>query len=173
MRNTATENIAEHSLSVAIIAHALAVIHNVRLGGSVSPERAATLALFHDCPEILTGDLPTPVKYYNPEISNAYKQVEDISANKLLSMLPDDISAEYRSLFFKQDDDKPLWKLVKTADKIDALIKCIEEVKSGNSEFKKAKQSTLELVKKLKMPEADIFLKEFLPAYSLTIDELD
>ena len=130
MRNTYPENISEHSLQVAMIAHALAVLRNRRFGGSVSPERVALLSLFHDTPEILTGDLPTPVKYRNTAIRSAYQQVELDSAQQLLQLPPDDLQGDYRSLFLPEEEEKELWVLVKAADKLSALIKCIEEQKA-------------------------------------------
>ncbi|MBP3415168.1 MAG: 5'-deoxynucleotidase [Clostridia bacterium] len=171
MRNTENESIAQHSLDTAVIAHALAVLRNKRFGGSVSAEKVAMLAIFHDVPEILTGDLPTPVKYYNPEIRDAYKKVEQEAGQRLLSMLPDDLCDEYRPLLFQDASDSQEHQLVKAADKISALIKCIEEEKAGNSEFASAKKATLASIEKLNIPEANEFIKEFLPAYQLTLDE--
>lgn len=173
MRNTTRENISEHSLEVGMIAHLLAVIRNRRFGGKVSPERAATLALYHDAPEILTGDLPTPVKYFNPEISDAYKKVETVSAQKLLSMLPGDLQPDYRALFLPSEEEAELWRLVKAADKLSALIKCVEEEKAGNREFSDARQTLQRSVEEMGLPEAQVFLQEFLPACSLTLDGLD
>jgi len=173
MRNTVNENIAEHSLEVSVIAHALAIIKNTRLNGNVSPERVATLAIFHDCSEILTGDLPTPIKYYNPKIKSAYKEVETLASNKLISMLPDDMKQSYEKLFLKDESEQELWNIVKAADKLSALIKCIDEIKSGNNEFLQAKQSTEQALLKMNMPEVTIFTEEFLPSYSLSLDEFD
>lgn len=172
MRNTQNESICEHSLEVAILAHALAVIHNRRFGGSVNPDRAATLAVFHDAPEIITGDLPTPVKYYNPSIQKAYKEVEKVAQNKLLSMLPEDFKQDYEALLFQEhEDDKILLKFVKAADKLSALIKCIEERKMGNAEFAKAEQTIRVSILDMNMPEVNYFITEFLPSYELTLDE--
>lgn len=173
MRNTRNENLCEHSYEVAVIAHALAVLRNTRFGGNVSPERAAVLALFHDSTEIITGDMPTPVKYYNPQIRTAYREVETVAQNKLLSLLPEDIQPQYRSLLAPGEDDKELLRLVKAADKLSAIIKCVEEQGMGNSEFCKAEQSLLQAVKEMHLPEADCFLQEFLPSYRLTLDEQD
>ncbi len=173
MRNTGYENLSEHSQEVATIAHALAVIGNKRLGKNYNCERAAVLGLYHDMPEIITGDLPTPVKYYNDETKQAYKEVEKTACNKLLDMLPEDIKQEYQPFFFKAEDDLPLWTLVKAADKISALIKCIEEKKAGNREFSEAYETLMETIKKLNVEECNIFLKEFLPSYELTIDEIN
>ncbi|CZT55779.1 5'-deoxynucleotidase YfbR [Eubacteriaceae bacterium CHKCI005] len=173
MRNTYPENISEHSLQVAMIAHALAVLRNRRFGGSVSPERVALLSLFHDTPEILTGDLPTPVKYRNTAIRSAYQQVELDSAQQLLQLLPDDLQGDYRSLFLPEEEEKELWVLVKAADKLSALIKCIEEQKAGNQEFRTAAVSTRQSIVDMHIPEADVFLEQFLPSFSLTLDELN
>lgn len=171
MRNTEQESISEHSLETAVIAHALAVIRNTRFGGSVDPEKVALLAIFHDAPEILTGDMPTPVKYFNPEIRDAYKKVESAAEKQLISMLPDDLKDVYRPLICSDMCPSEEHLLVKAADKLSALIKCIEEEKAGSIEFASAKESTLKSIKEMHIPEADMFLDEFIPAYSLTIDE--
>lgn len=172
MRNSVTENISEHSLEVAMLSHALAVISNVRCGKHLNVERAALLGLYHDCTEIITGDLPTPVKYGNSEIRQAYKEVEKIAGMELLHMLPDDMQPYYRDLFFPRDEEAYLWKLEKAADKLSALIKCMEEEKAGNSEFLSAKKATLNALEEMKLPEVDIFLSEFLPEYEKNLDEL-
>ena len=171
MRNTVSENISEHSNDVAVIAHALAVINNVRFGGNLNAELAAYLGLYHDMTEIITGDMPTPVKYYSEDMREAFQQVEDKAGKKLLSMLPEDIAGYYESAFFKKDEDEYLWKIVKAADKLSALIKCIEEKNAGNNEFGKALESTEASLKKMAMPEADVFMKEFLPSFYLSLDE--
>ncbi|HBN80429.1 MAG TPA: 5'-deoxynucleotidase [Ruminococcaceae bacterium] len=174
MRNTRSENICEHSFDAAVIAHALAALRNRRFGGNVSPERAAVLAMFHDVTEILTGDLPTPVKYDNPEIRKAYRQVEKAAQKRLLSLLPGDLRPDYGPLLEQNSrDDAPLLPLVRAADKISALIKCVEERRMGNAEFRKAEQSLRSAVKEMNLPEADCFLEEFLPSYELTLDEQD
>lgn len=170
MRNTITENISEHSLETAFIAHLLALYRNVRFGGNVDPERAALLAMYHDVTEIITGDLPTPIKYYSTEIKAEYDRVEAIAKEKIISYLPDDLKEYYRPLLGKTDDEAELWQLVKAADKLSALIKCIEERHMGNLDFSNAEQSTLEAVRAMKLPEADEFIKEFLPSYGLTLD---
>ena len=171
MRNTRQENICEHSQDVAVLAHALAVLTNRRFGGNVDPGRCALLALYHDAPEILTGDMPTPVKYYNPAIREAYGLVEDVAADKLLTMLPEDMRPEYTPLL-KQDGSWPEERrLVKAADKLSALIKCVEESGQGNREFISARRSTEESIRAMGIPAADCFLEEFLPAYELTLDE--
>lgn len=172
MRNTRQENLSEHSFETAILAHALATLRNVRFGGHVQPERAAVLALFHDAPETLTGDLPTPVKYYNPDIRGAYRAVERAAEQTLLSLLPGDLQDSYAPLLGgDSESDAELHKLVKAADKLSALIKCLEERRMGNTEFLKAEESLWKAVRSLHLPEADCFLDEFLPAYSLTLDE--
>ncbi len=169
MRNSREENIAEHSLDVAIIAHLLCELRNSRFGGNVNPERAAVQAIFHDVPEIITGDLPTPVKYFSSDISKAYKKVEAAAVDELVSQIPADIAEDYREIL--APDDKELASLVKAADKISALIKCIEERKSGNNDFAQAEKQTLEAIKRMNLPEADLFISDFLPAYELTLDE--
>lgn len=172
MRNSEKENISEHSMEVAMIAHALAVISNVRFGNCLNAERAALLGLYHDCTEIITGDMPTPVKYYNEDIKDAFKAVEKVAAKKLLSMLPEDLRDCYHGLFFCQDEDGYLWKLEKAADKLSALIKCIEEEKAGNSEFSSAYQALEKNILDMQLPEAKVFMEEFLPSYRKTLDEL-
>ncbi len=169
MRNTSKENLSEHTLETAFIAHALSVIENERLGGNVNAEKAALLAMFHDAPEIITGDMPTPVKYYNKSIEAAYKEIETNAKNHLLSLLPDDLAKQFSELFFCQDEQ--LKKIVKAADKISALIKCKDELSLGNREFAVAEKSTLAAIKKLNLKCADIFLEEFLDSFSLPLDE--
>lgn len=172
MRNTVTENISEHSLETAVIAHALAVIGNRRLGKQLNAEKAALIGIYHDAAEIITGDMPTPIKHFNSEISNAFKNIERNAVGKLLDMLPDDLKLDYEGVFYKQEEDIYLWKLVKAADKISALIKCIEEEKAGNCEFKSAFTSAEESLYGMGVEEAELFMKEFLPSYYLTLDEL-
>lgn len=171
MRNTLIENISEHSLDVAILAHALAVIRNVCFQGGVNAERVAVLALFHDCTEIITGDMPTPVKYYAPEIREAYYEVETAAKNSLLKGLPALFQEIYEPLLLETEEEKELWKLVKAADKLSALIKCMEERKMGNDDFRQAEETTLMAIKEMGIPEVDYFIEEFLPAYFLTLDE--
>lgn len=172
MINERGENLCEHSFEVAIIAHALALIAGERFGAELNCERAALLGLYHDAPEILTGDMPTPVKYYSEETRKAYKTVEENAALRLLSMLPGEMRGEYASLFNPSGEDAELWKLVKAADKISALIKCIEEKKAGNVEFVRAGEEIRAAVEKMNLPAAEVFLKEFLPPYETTLDEL-
>ncbi|MEG0691982.1 MAG: 5'-deoxynucleotidase [Oscillospiraceae bacterium] len=171
MRSTHNESLSEHTLDVAILAHALAVIATVRLGKNINAERVAMLAIYHDASEIITGDMPTPVKYHDEAIIKAYKQVEKAANENLFSMLPSDIAAEYQDYFKKNEDDKELWKLVKAADKLSALIKCVEEEKSGNTEFMKAKQSILEHIHSLDMKEVKVFMQEFFEPFTKTLDE--
>lgn len=171
MRNSAKENISEHSLEVAIIAHALAIIGNVRLGKNYNPEHIAMLGVYHDCTEIITGDMPTPVKYNNEVISKAYKEIEAEAASRIIGLLPDDMQ-EYYKCYFGGEEDKEALKLVKAADKLSALVKCIEEEKAGNREFVCAKVSVMDSIKEMKCKEADIFCKEFTEAYGKTLDEL-
>ena len=171
MRNTISENIAEHSLDTAIIAHGLAVIGNTYFGKDVDAEHIAVLALFHDTTEIITGDLPTPVKYFAPEIREAYKEVEKTAMNQLLTALPVEMNGVYKDVLNTDNGDEQSWKFVKAADKISALIKCVEEKRMGNTDFEKAEQATLSAIHDLKMEEAEYFLDKFLPAYSLTLDE--
>ena len=171
MRNTSKENIAEHSHNVAVIAHALCTIGNKKFGKSYDAERCAVLALYHDLTEVITGDMPTPVKYYNSEIQGVYKDIERIAGERLLSMLPDELKEDYQPFFEQKEEDKTLWKIVKAADRIDALIKCIEECRMGNKEFEIAKEKQIEIVDAIDMDEVRYFTKEFLPAYSLTLDE--
>lgn len=174
MRNTRNENIAEHCLETAEIAHALAVIGNKRFGKRYEPERAALLAMYHDAPEIITGDLPTPVKYHSPQIREAYAEVEELAVERLVSMLPEDMKDEYRDILsLGAEEDAKYAGIIKAADKLSAVVKCLEEEKSGNTEFSKAKLSLISAVEKLDIPEARVFTEEFLPAYSLTLDELE
>lgn len=171
MRNTRSENICEHSHEVAVIAHALALINNRHYGGNVDVERCVLLAVYHDVPEILTGDMPTPVKYYNPAIREAYRQVEESACDKLLEMLPADLRGEYDGLIRPQDKDSEEMRLVKAADKLSALIKCIEETSQGNREFLSARRATEEAIRAMAIPAADEFLETYIPAYELTLDD--
>ncbi len=171
MPNANKENIAEHSHSVAVIAHALALIGNREFGKNYNPERAALLALYHDTTEVITGDMPTPVKYYNDEIKSVYKDIEKTAGDRLLKMLPDDYKQDYLPLFHKSNEDKQLWKLVKAADKISALVKCIEENRMGNREFDIALKSQEQKIADIDMPEVKFFSEHFLKAYYLTLDE--
>ena len=153
-----------------MLAHALAVIRREKFGGTIDPGMAAAAALFHDASEILTGDLPTPIKYDNPAIRNAYKDVEAVAEAKLLAMLPEELQAAYRPLLINTDPE--LEALVKAADKLSAHIKCLEELKAGNNEFRDAAQQTREALEACRLPELDYFLETFLPSFSLTLDQL-
>lgn len=174
MRNTNYENIQEHSLQVAMVAHVLAVILNKKYSGDVNVERVALLAIYHDANEVIIGDLATPIKYYNPEIKAAYKSIEAVANEKLLSMLPDYLLDEYQHLFLEQDADAELWRLIKAADKITAYLKCIEELKAGNQEFIKAADT---IKKEIEINwftlEVQEFFRLFVDSFSLTIDELN
>lgn len=172
MRNTRNENLSEHSMETAVIAHVLAIIGNKRYSKNYDADRVAMLGLYHDAPEILTGDMPTPVKYYSKELRNAYAKAEENACKRLAQMLPEDLRDEFMPFFFAQSEDEELWKLVKAADRFSALIKCIEEEKAGNREFRSAYISIKESITQLNMPEADDFLKEFIPGYSLALDEI-
>lgn len=171
MQNTTKENIAEHSHSVAVIAHALALIGNKKFGKNYDASRAALLALYHDTTEVITGDMPTPVKYYNNDIKSVYKEIEAVAGNRLLAMLPDEFKADYEPFFTHKDEDTELWKLVKAADKISALIKCIEENRMGNKEFEIALKSQEQKIAEIDLPEVRYFCKHFMKAYYLTLDE--
>ena len=176
MRNARTETLSEHTLDVAMIAHALCVIGNVRFGHSLNADRAALIGLYHDASEIITGDMPTPVKYFNRDIRDAYKEVEQMAEYRLLRQLPEDMRGTYAEIFSEAetDEDRYMRKLVEAADKLSALIKCMEETGAGNGEFKTAQisvqRSVVELAEEL--PEVKVFLTEFLPPYGNTLDEL-
>lgn len=172
MRNTFSENIQEHSHQVAVLAHALALIRRdiLHLEGP-DPDRCAVAALYHDASEILTGDLPTPIKYYNPEIKAAYKQVERFSGEKLLTMVPAQLRESYEHLVL--EDDEEVNPIVKAADKLSAYIKCVEEQKAGNTEFDSAARQTMEALEQMDLPELEWFVRECLPAFSLNLDELE
>lgn len=173
MNNTKSENISEHSLQTAMFAHLLVLMHNKNTGEDLNAERAALLGMYHDSTEIITGDMPTPVKYYNPEIIGAYKEVERIAGEKLVSMIPEELRDEYSDIILlKKESDRDLYKYVKAADKLSALVKCIEEIRMGNDEFKSAEKSTLKSLKDMKICEVDEFIESFLPSFSLTLDDI-
>ena len=171
MRNTFSENISEHSHITAVLAHALALIRRdiLQLPGP-DPDRCAVAALYHDASEILTGDLPTPIKYYNPDIKTAYKQVERVAGERLLEMLPPELRESYAPLVL--EDDKELEPIVKAADKLSAHIKCLEEQKAGNTEFDTAAKQTWEAMRAMELPELDWFLENCLRPFSLNLDQL-
>ena len=169
MRNTRQENLSEHSLEVAFVAHALAVIKNRRLSGNLDPNAVAAAAMFHDTSEIITGDMPTPIKYFNADIKSAYKNIESVAQERLLALLPDDLRGDFLPLF---NPDSEVKKIIKAADKISALIKCAEECVCGNREFEAAKESTCKAIKDMNLPEAEIFLDEFMESFYLPIDDM-
>lgn len=173
MNNTKTENICEHSLTVAMIAHALVTISNKRYNTDLNAEHAAMLGIYHDASEIITGDMPTPIKYFNPKISDAYKQIERVAEEKLVSYLPDDLKDEYKPLLTFSKEDEDYIPFVKAADKLSALIKCIEEEKIGNREFSQAKATISSALEAMDLPYVNDFIAEFLPSYYLTLDEQD
>ena len=171
MRNSFSENVQEHSHMVAVLAHALAVIRNEVFDGHIDAGQVAVYALYHDATEIITGDMPTPIKYYNPEIKNSYKKVERVAADKLISLLPESLRDTYRPVLYEQDED--IRRLVKAADKLSAYIKCIEELKAGNHEFKRAAEQTYRALADMRLPELDYFLAHCLDSFSMTLDELE
>ena len=169
MRNAWEENLSEHSLETAFIAHALTLIRNRRLGGGLDPGQAALLAMFHDAPEIITGDLPTPVKYFSEDTADAYKTIEAAAIRRMLDLLPADLRPAYQDLLCGDEAYRPI---VKAADKLAAYVKCIQEEKMGNDEFRVAGAAIRQAVADMKLPEADIFMEEFLDSFGLTLDEL-
>ena len=170
MKNTQPESIGQHSLDTAVIAHGLAVINNKIFGGNIDAEKTALVAMFHDISEIITGDMPTPIKYYNSDIMKAYKEIEKKATESILEKLPEELRDNYVEAFVCEDKD--ICRIVKAADKLSAYKKCIEEENAGNSEFKKAKESILESIKEMNLPEADYFMEKFIPAFYLTLDEI-
>lgn len=169
MRNTENESLSRHCLDVAAISHALAVIGNNRLGKNYDTGKTALMGMYHDMPEIITGDMPTPVKYYNEEIREAFGKIEQAAQDTILSALPDDMKSDYESLI-KPDESSPEYRLVKAADKISALLKCMLEERSGNTEFEKAKISTENAIHGMNCEEAEMFLNEFLDSFSMVLD---
>ena len=171
MRNTMPENDMEHSMQTALIAHGLAALAKSRYQRNVDPEHVVMLALYHDASEVITGDLPTPVKYKSPEIQGAYRDLEENARKRLLGMLPEDLQPAFAS-YIIPDETTCEWKLVKAADRISAYLKCIEEEKMGNREFAHAKASILESLEQNPLPEVRDFMREFVPSFSLSMDEL-
>ena len=171
MRNSLPENIQEHSHMVAVIAHALGVIRRDLRHGDCDPNECAAVALYHDSSEILTGDLPTPIKYHSSEIRGAYREVERLACEKLMATLPEELRAAYEPLLTGQTQER-LHDIVKAADKLSAYIKCIEERKAGNNEFLSAEKQTRRLLDESPLPEVRYFMEHFIPAFELTLDEL-
>ena len=172
MRSQRDENIMEHSQSVAMLAHALAVIRNKVFGGNVNVEKTVLYAMYHEISEVLTGDLPTPIKYYNHSIRNAYKDLERSAAERMAGMLPEELKGEL-SPWILADEDTEEYKLVKAADRLSAYVKCLEELRGGNGEFEKAKKSIEDDLRSRKMPEVEYFFEHFIPSFVLTLDELE
>ena len=171
MRNEHNENLCEHSFDVASISHALAVIGNRRFGKNYNAERCALLGLYHDAPETLTGDLPTPIKHNNPTIKKEYHKLESIAQKRLLTMLPADIMPDYEPLI-EPDEKTDEWRIVKAADKISAYIKCLEERSAGNREFMQAEETCLRSIQKIDLPEVQDFMEECVPGFSMSLDEI-
>ena len=172
MRSVREENIMEHSQQVAVIAHALALIRKKIFNKDIDVYKTVLYAQYHEVGEVITGDLPTPIKYFNPDIQSAYKDLERLSCERILNMLPESLQDEYKT-FVLPDEDSEEYKLAKAADRLSAYLKCVEEVKAGNSEFKKAKKTIENDLKSKNIAEVDYYLKEFAPAFELTLDELD
>lgn len=172
MRNVRTENVSEHSLQVAFVAHALAIIKNRKFNGNVDPERVALLAMYHDASEVLTGDMPTPIKYYNPQIAHEYKKIEKVAQQKLIEMLPPELQNDFRPLLdehYYTEDEK---LVVKQADALCAYLKCLEELSAGNNEFKLAKARLEKTLDMRSSPEMEYFMEVFIPSFSLSLDEI-
>ena len=172
MRSTREENIMEHSLSVAFIAHSLALIKNKIYKGNVDVDKTVMMAIYHEVSEVITGDMPTPIKYFNPEIKTAYKDLEQVACDKILSYLPEELYEDYK-IYVEPDTSSYEYKLVKMADRIGAYVKCLEELKVGNNEFKKAKKQIEKDINACTLQEVQYFMKNIAPSFSLTLDELD
>ena len=172
MRNVQKENISEHSLQVAMVAHALALIENRKFGGTLNPEQAALLALYHDATEVLTGDLPTPIKYHNPAIATEYKKIEKLAEQRLLDLLPAEFVEDYRPLIDSDHQDPELTRVVKAADTLCAYSKCLEEPAAGNKEFVVAKRRLETILESRMTPAVRYFLDVFIHSFSLTLDEI-
>ncbi|ATF09784.1 5'-deoxynucleotidase [Candidatus Enterovibrio altilux] len=173
MRNVVNENISEHSLQVAFVAHALALIGNKKFNANIIPERVALLAMFHDCSEVLTGDLPTPIKYFNPAIADEYKKIERIAEAKLVSMLPEEFRDDYRLLIDSKIIDKDYYQIVKQADAICAYFKCLEELSAGNHEFKQAKRRLEKTMRDRRSAASEYFMTTFASSFMLSLDEMN
>lgn len=172
MRNVRTENVSEHSLQVAMVAHALAIIKNRKFGGNVNAERIALLAMYHDASEVITGDLPTPIKYHNQQIAHEYKKIEKFAQQKLLDMLPEELQEDFKPLVMEELQSDEEHALVKQADSLCAYLKCLEELSAGNSEFKLAKTRLEKILSERKSPEMNYFMEIFVPSFSLSLDEI-
>lgn len=171
MRNSEAENVAEHSHDVAVFAHALAVIARKKFGRDCDPDRCAAISMLHDASEIFTGDLPTPIKYHNDELTKSYKDIEHLASEKLLGFLPEDLREDYKDLL-TPDETSYEYRLVKAADKLSAYVKCVQERRAGNGDFISAERQTLSALKKMNLPESDYFMKHFIPAFEQTLDDL-
>ncbi len=172
MRSVTTENISEHSLQVAFVAHALALIKNKKFGGECNPERIALLSMFHDCSEVITGDLPTPIKYYNPTIAEEYKKIELAAEQRLLGLLPEEFRDDYAPLIDSEKINSDEYAIVKQADSICAYLKCLEELNAGNHEFTQAKKRLRETLDARSTPEMQYFLETFAQSFTLTLDDI-
>ncbi|MEY1577284.1 5'-deoxynucleotidase [Providencia manganoxydans] len=172
MRNVRTENVSEHSLQVAMVSHALAIIKNKRFGGNVNPEHVALLAMYHDASEVITGDLPTPIKYHNEQIAHEYKKIEKFAQQKLLDMLPEELREDFKELIIEELQTEEEHFIVKQADSLCAYLKCLEELSAGNSEFKLAKKRLEKILSDRKSPEMDYFIEIFVPGFKLSLDEI-
>lgn len=172
MRSISSENISEHSLQVAFVAHALALIINKKFDGQLNPEHIALLGMYHDTSEVLTGDLPTPVKYYNPDIAQEYKKIEAAAEQRLLSMLPEEFQDDFAPFLISGTANKEEQSIVKQADTICAYLKCLEELSAGNHEYEQAKRRLEETLEQRKSPEMDYFLTTFAPSFELSLDEI-
>jgi len=172
MRNTVAENDAEHTMIVSMIAHGLAVMRNERYGGHIDANKVAAMALYHEASEVITGDLPTPIKYFNPAIRDSFKEIEALATEQLISYLPEDMRAAYDPLL-RPDESSEEWQLVKAADRLSAYIKCLEESGYRNDEFRQAQVNTLLAIHEMKIPEAEDFLREFTPSFALPLDALN
>lgn len=173
MRNSYDENIQEHSLQVVLVAHGLATIRNTHFGGDVDADRVAVLAAYHEAGEVFTGDLPTPIKYFNPEIKQSYDAIEEFAKGRLQRMLPPELQPAFQPLLFPQPAEQELWRIVKAADKICAYLKCVEELKAGNQEFAKAERTIRQELDRLALPEVKYFMQVFAPSFGLALDELN
>ncbi len=172
MRTITPENVQEHSHQVATVAHMLAIIKNKKFGGQLNPDHVAVVALYHDASEVLTGDLPSPIKYHNDEIANAYKKIENSAEQQLIQMLPEEFKDEFAELIDHHKIDPEVARVVKAADVICGYIKTLEEISAGNHEFEKAKKNIEKTMEKYRSKELDYFINVFLPSFSLSLDEI-